>query len=213
MKLIARVFAGALAAAALMSLTSVPQANAAVILNTATGTFEAGTGWSLHNSGGIGQSLALPFTLGSTTTITEIDTFIGGLGGSVTLGIQASSGGLPSGTFLFSQNALITGSPLNLTSLNWNLSSGNYLLTAIADDGTSAAWSFDGNPVGAFAFTPNGPVNGPWSSSSFFSVPGAVIIGDITPGVPEPSTWAMMLIGFVGLGFMAYRRKTSATAA
>lgn len=25
--------------------------------------------------------------------------------------------------------------------------------------------------------------------------------------VPEPSTWAMMLLGFCGLGFMAYRRK------
>jgi hypothetical protein len=28
------------------------------------------------------------------------------------------------------------------------------------------------------------------------------------PGaVPEPSTWAMMLLGFAGIGFMAYRRK------
>jgi hypothetical protein len=27
--------------------------------------------------------------------------------------------------------------------------------------------------------------------------------------VPEPSTWAMMLLGFFGLGFMAYRRKQS----
>ena len=26
-------------------------------------------------------------------------------------------------------------------------------------------------------------------------------------GVPEPSTWAMMLLGFCGLGFLAYRRK------
>jgi uncharacterized protein (TIGR03118 family) len=26
--------------------------------------------------------------------------------------------------------------------------------------------------------------------------------------VPEPSTWAMLLLGFVGLGFMAYRRKS-----
>jgi PEP-CTERM motif len=25
--------------------------------------------------------------------------------------------------------------------------------------------------------------------------------------VPEPSTWAMMLLGFAGVGFMAYRRK------
>jgi hypothetical protein len=29
----------------------------------------------------------------------------------------------------------------------------------------------------------------------------------VTTGVPEPSTWAMMLLGFAGIGFMAYRRK------
>jgi hypothetical protein len=28
--------------------------------------------------------------------------------------------------------------------------------------------------------------------------------------IPEPSTWAMMLIGFFGLGFVAYRRKAGA---
>jgi PEP-CTERM motif len=28
------------------------------------------------------------------------------------------------------------------------------------------------------------------------------------PAVPEPSTWAMLLIGFAGIGFMAYRRKS-----
>jgi hypothetical protein len=26
-------------------------------------------------------------------------------------------------------------------------------------------------------------------------------------GVPEPSTWAMLILGFAGIGFMAYRRK------
>jgi len=31
-----------------------------------------------------------------------------------------------------------------------------------------------------------------------------------TPAVPEPSTWAMMILGFFGLGFMAYRRKHEA---
>ena len=29
-----------------------------------------------------------------------------------------------------------------------------------------------------------------------------------TPAVPEPSTWAMMVLGFAGVGFMAYRRKS-----
>ncbi len=28
--------------------------------------------------------------------------------------------------------------------------------------------------------------------------------------VPEPSTWAMMILGFCGIGFMAYRRKNGA---
>jgi hypothetical protein len=33
----------------------------------------------------------------------------------------------------------------------------------------------------------------------------------VTP-VPEPSTWAMLIAGFLGLGFMVYRRKRSARA-
>ena len=35
----------------------------------------------------------------------------------------------------------------------------------------------------------------------------------VTPDVPEPSTWAMLLLGFGGLGLMAYRRKGAALAA
>lgn len=31
--------------------------------------------------------------------------------------------------------------------------------------------------------------------------------------VPEPSTWAMMILGFAGLGFTAYRRRNSAMLA
>lgn len=32
------------------------------------------------------------------------------------------------------------------------------------------------------------------------------------PPVPEPSTWAMMIIGFAGVGFMLYRRQRGANA-
>ena len=40
------------------------------------------------------------------------------------------------------------------------------------------------------------------------------IVADFTavPPVPEPSTWAMMILGFAGVGFMAYRRKRSGNA-
>ncbi|MBO0734135.1 MAG: PEP-CTERM sorting domain-containing protein [Methylocapsa sp.] len=39
--------------------------------------------------------------------------------------------------------------------------------------------------------------------SIFFGGPGAFAFGGV---IPEPSTWAMMLIGFAGLGFLGYRR-------
>lgn len=32
----------------------------------------------------------------------------------------------------------------------------------------------------------------------------------VTAAVPEPATWAMMILGFLGVGFMAYRRKSEA---
>jgi hypothetical protein len=35
----------------------------------------------------------------------------------------------------------------------------------------------------------------------------SLTITDITAAVPEPSTWAMMILGFCGIGFMAYRRR------
>jgi hypothetical protein len=31
----------------------------------------------------------------------------------------------------------------------------------------------------------------------------------IAPGVPEPATWAMMILGFLGVGFVAYRGKSA----
>ena len=34
----------------------------------------------------------------------------------------------------------------------------------------------------------------------------------MTSAVPEPSTWAMMILGFFGVGFMAYRRKQNGPA-
>jgi hypothetical protein len=45
-------------------------------------------------------------------------------------------------------------------------------------------------------------INGTPSAEITYTFTGAVA------AVPEPSTWAMMILGFGGVGFMAYRRKS-----
>jgi hypothetical protein len=47
------------------------------------------------------------------------------------------------------------------------------------------------------------------------SVSAATLDGSITYHytIPEPSTWAMMLIGFAGLGYAGYRAQRKSTAA
>jgi hypothetical protein len=52
---------------------------------------------------------------------------------------------------------------------------------------------------------------GGFSKVDFTTGPTAFEFAFTAP-VPEPSTWAMMILGFVGLGFMAYRRKQSGPA-
>jgi PEP-CTERM motif len=38
-----------------------------------------------------------------------------------------------------------------------------------------------------------------------------LMLGDAATvtAVPEPSTWAMMIFGFLGLGFLTYRKKSN----
>jgi hypothetical protein len=40
----------------------------------------------------------------------------------------------------------------------------------------------------------------------------AVVGAPMVAAVPEPSTWAMMILGFVGIGFVVYRRKQNGSA-
>jgi PEP-CTERM motif len=58
-------------------------------------------------------------------------------------------------------------------------------------------------------------------SSSFPTTGGAFVLTSVgesatfnaaTSAIPEPSTWAMMLIGFAGLGYAGYRRARAAHA-
>jgi hypothetical protein len=57
-----------------------------------------------------------------------------------------------------------------------------------------------------------GAIDEQWNTGHAGTFFGLSVFGEITSGggggptVPEPSTWAMMLLGFVGLGTLGYRR-------
>jgi hypothetical protein len=50
------------------------------------------------------------------------------------------------------------------------------------------------------------------TTSPAFEVDNIALTGAIVTPVPETSTWAMMVLGFLGVGFMAYRRKGNGPA-
>jgi hypothetical protein len=76
--------------------------------------------------------------------------------------------------------------------------------------------SFSGWMTANFTFTANSPTE----VLSFLAVgtpdgnvpPFALLDGVSLTAVPEPSTWAMMLVGFGGLGYAAFRRRRTALA-
>ena len=87
---------------------------------------------------------------------------------------------------------------------NFSLAAGTYYLvigdaiasTANTPVGGEVGWDENGGPSTATANC----CNGVFPSNSF------QILG--VAAVPEPSTWAMTILGFAGIGFIAYRRKS-----
>ena len=63
-------------------------------------------------------------------------------------------------------------------------------------------WSVDGGPVSVSSTSTQVSIN---LEGATFNAGGGVEI-TFAPDVPEPSTWAMLLIGFAAVGFAGYRR-------
>jgi hypothetical protein len=66
------------------------------------------------------------------------------------------------------------------------------------------------NPPGATSSTANG-INDFGDIVGFYTVANGNTLGFAS--VPEPSTWAMMIVGFAGLGFLGYRKALKGTLA
>ena len=141
-----------------------------------------------------------------------------------TLGETITS--LPSGIYKFDSSAQLTGTLTLTGSGPWVFQIGSTLTTAsdsaiiAPDNGANVYWqvgtsatlgtstAFEGTIIADVSDTLN--TDATVVDGRVFALDGAVTLQDNTisvPTVPEPSTWAMMLIGFAGLGFVGYRQR------
>jgi hypothetical protein len=147
-------------------------------------------------------------------TESEMDTVIGsitfpGVTGSTAAGVEFSLDG-------FTQ--------ANITSISWTLDSSTYAVDALDLNARTGALtcgfgmdcSYQSLSLSESGYSRGGgscsydPENKTGECSEFFTSPTSV--GFVLTSVPEPSTWAMMLVGFAGLGFAGYRASRRAVA-
>ena len=76
----------------------------------------------------------------------------------------------------------------------------------ITDNGDFTRIGFEAKP-GTGELIKTIRIDGLGAGFDYFKQLGFGYQQDLTPAVPEASTWAMMLLGFAGIGFLAYRRK------
>jgi len=81
-----------------------------------------------------------------------------------------------------------------------------------------SGWSVPVTNVDIVAVSPNGPWTGPAAHGVQYldlvagCCNGGVLLDAVSvSAIPEASTWAMMILGFMGVGFMSYRRKGHST--
>ena len=156
-----------------------------------------------------GNSIAVPFQIGSATSVQSILTAIERnpdweSTGGVTLGVMARSGALPgSASWLYSTHLDNPVVNTTVSPAGWALAAGDYWLVATADVGFTGQWiSATQDYSGNWAYT---TAPGVWTeqTSTLLGMPGARIT--VTSAVPEPATYGLMFAGGLLLAAVARR--------
>jgi hypothetical protein len=98
-------------------------------------------------------------------------------------------------SFLLAGN--LRGAPAQTTTVT--IGAQSFTFTPSNTTGYTPETLFFTNVTGQLSFTDSGP------STQQGNLLDNVVV---TTGVPEPSTWAMMILGFLGIGFAAYRQRS-----
>lgn len=197
----------ALSASLLVFAVFSPVAHADIIV-TVTPNLAGGTNWSFSGgSGALGNEGSCCLLVGATAANPSNPVNFNGGDGTLSL---------VSGTNTSGVSAFLTYNNSGLTGTNGTIQDGLEIDFSSSADVLSLA---DLNGLTLYADTiPFSTFNlGTYVFSSYFNPGGPdwynsagqfTLVVSVAPAVPEPSTWAMMILGFAGIGFIAYRRKS-----
>jgi hypothetical protein len=200
--------------AALLSLTfSATSGNATVILDQSSPGGSAGFATSFDSDTTFRR--AQTFTVGVTGTLVEVDVASFSSSAVGFLNLLSTSGGVPSTVLqTTSIQSLVSDNGFLDFSVSLGVTAGEVLAFEYVDHSSGA--ELDGTLPGQYSGGQDYFLNTSANVNSFTSS-GAdegfrTFVDDGVSAVPEPSTWAMMILGFAGVGFMAYRRHNQSTA-
>jgi hypothetical protein len=220
-------FSTALSLFGMSAIAASPVAAETLLDTVGAGGFSNSGGYFIQDQGSIRmEAVGIEFSTSTAVSITEINaglvlSLANGtpINTNATFGILANSPstGLPTGPLLDSASVPVAGTnqmkplttPVSLSPENWSIGPGSYWFVIESQPGSNLEWnstSGDGS-MARLAF-------GSWVAQDS-SVDGQVqIFGEPTvAAVPEPSTWAMMVLGFAGIGAITLRRRKHAALA
>lgn len=160
--------------------------------NSTPGPLTANTGSVLYATGTTDGISAAPF--GDTTRYASVGSNVTPQSATLSLGGVNYLGFYWGSVDQYNTLQLYSGSTLLAT-----YNGADILNPANGFQGSTGSTFVNFNTFGSQAIT----------SAVFTSSQKAFEFDNITTGVPEPSTWAMMVLGFAGLGFLGYRRRTT----
>jgi hypothetical protein len=209
-------------------LTTIALAGVGAVSSAGADTISIG--WS-DSATGAPTTVATTTTPGIAVSVTKLDSFesnviTGSDFSPLDLGATSSDFALGKTKPIYlyiSETGISTGSPesfyiaLSEGSLaaGWSVTESAYLGpddTVYGKGTLLASDTFSGATPGSASFTVVSPVSAPYSITEEIAItPGSSKGQDLSTisvtTVPESSTWAMMTLGFAGLGYAAFRRR------
>jgi hypothetical protein len=110
------------------------------------------------------------------------------------------------GSGAFAAANITTGGPVGLVSGVGDFPALLFPLGYISGATLSDSSTYLDATISSLGLTPGAYVFG-WGSGAHADTFTIDVVASPPPAVPEPSTWAMMLIGFAGLGYAAVRKR------